>query len=265
MSTLTPVEKRRLERLFGMKSGYVLDFSNRTFEEFILDVVRIDIYDTKYDYGSGSKANRLRAFWSEEPDHLTAKLLRALVDYAAELDSDGELITRSRAVVERLEQAAPVADLDAIAPNADGRDFEALAEAVRKSIDANEPEAGLDRLHTFTVKFLRVLCEKRGIDVSPTKPLHSLLGELIKALKAKGLVESQMAERILKSSISILDSFNGVRNNKSLAHDNELLTYAEALLIFNNISSIIRFLDSIESKRTQPEEVPPNIDDDIPF
>ena len=37
MSDLSNVEKRHLERLFGMGSGYVLDFSNRTFEEFILD------------------------------------------------------------------------------------------------------------------------------------------------------------------------------------------------------------------------------------
>lgn len=46
-----------------MSGGYVLDLSNRTFEEFILDSVKIDIYDKKDDYHSGSKANRLRAFW----------------------------------------------------------------------------------------------------------------------------------------------------------------------------------------------------------
>ena len=37
MADLTSIEKLRLERLFGMGSGYVLDFSNRTFDEFILD------------------------------------------------------------------------------------------------------------------------------------------------------------------------------------------------------------------------------------
>lgn len=43
MSDLTNIEKRNLERLFGMSSGYVLDFSNRTFEEFIFDSVGISI------------------------------------------------------------------------------------------------------------------------------------------------------------------------------------------------------------------------------
>lgn len=34
MSNLTPRERRKLEDLFGMSSGYVLDFSNPTFARF---------------------------------------------------------------------------------------------------------------------------------------------------------------------------------------------------------------------------------------
>ena len=49
-----------------MGSGYVLNFSNRTFEEFIIDITGRSIYDGRYDYGSGSKANRLRGFWAAE-------------------------------------------------------------------------------------------------------------------------------------------------------------------------------------------------------
>ena len=53
MSDLSNIEKRNLERLFGMGSGYVLDFSNRTFEEFIFDSTGKNIYDSKYDNASG--------------------------------------------------------------------------------------------------------------------------------------------------------------------------------------------------------------------
>ncbi len=35
MSDLTSIEKLKLEKLFDMESGYVLDFSNRTFGNFI--------------------------------------------------------------------------------------------------------------------------------------------------------------------------------------------------------------------------------------
>jgi len=75
MSSLSNIDKMKLEKLFGMSSGYVLDFSNRTFAEFIRDSVKIDIYDGKYDYESGSKANRLRAFWDIESDKIVGTLL----------------------------------------------------------------------------------------------------------------------------------------------------------------------------------------------
>lgn len=62
MADLTYTEKNRLETLFGMGSGYVLDFSNRTFQEFVYDAVSRDIDDPKYNYASCSKANRIRQF-----------------------------------------------------------------------------------------------------------------------------------------------------------------------------------------------------------
>jgi len=61
MANLTFFEKNKLEKLFGMGGGYVLDFSNRTFQEFVADIAGRDIFDQKYEYASGSKANRLRA------------------------------------------------------------------------------------------------------------------------------------------------------------------------------------------------------------
>jgi hypothetical protein len=63
-----------------MGSGYVLEFSNRTFSEFFLDSANIDIYDAKYDYGSGSKANRMRAFWERESNYLVGKVLGVLFE-----------------------------------------------------------------------------------------------------------------------------------------------------------------------------------------
>jgi len=74
MSDLSKIEKLKLEKAFDMSGGYVFDFSNRTFEKFILDSVKIDIYSEKYDYYSGSKANRLRAFWDKEPNYIAGKL-----------------------------------------------------------------------------------------------------------------------------------------------------------------------------------------------
>jgi len=48
MSDLTSIEKLKLEELLEMGGGYVLGFSNATFQEFIWENSNIDIYDKKY-------------------------------------------------------------------------------------------------------------------------------------------------------------------------------------------------------------------------
>lgn len=81
MSDLSSIERLKFEALFDMESGYVLDFSNNTFSAFTIENVGIDIFDSKYEYGSSSKANRLRKFWMEESNEVVGKLLSALLDY----------------------------------------------------------------------------------------------------------------------------------------------------------------------------------------
>ncbi len=81
MSDLSSIERLKFEALFDMESGYVLDFSNNTFSVFTIENVSIDIFDSKYEYGSSSKANRLRKFWQEESNEVVGKLLSALLDY----------------------------------------------------------------------------------------------------------------------------------------------------------------------------------------
>jgi hypothetical protein len=48
MSSLSHTEKVKLEKLLGMSSGYVWNFSDKTFHAFIADVVGLDIHDKKY-------------------------------------------------------------------------------------------------------------------------------------------------------------------------------------------------------------------------
>jgi hypothetical protein len=81
MSDLNYLERMQFEELFGMKSGYVLDFSDKTFQQFILESVQKNIFDEKYRQGSGSKANRLRAFWRIEANALVGKLMKDVCDY----------------------------------------------------------------------------------------------------------------------------------------------------------------------------------------
>ncbi len=81
MSSLTTNEKQVLEKLFQMGNGYVLNFTDRRFAEFFTDDVNVDIYDQKYNYASGSKANRMRGFWQVAADPLVGRSIEKLVGY----------------------------------------------------------------------------------------------------------------------------------------------------------------------------------------
>lgn len=251
MSDLSRSECRKLEQLFGMSSGYVLSFSDRTFGEFF-DEYRVEIDAPQYKVKGTSKANRMRTFWMIDGNHLVGRAITGLIDYGFETNSFGDssslLIDDCRKIVQRLVKDQPVTEIDSLIAISDERDFEVVAEHVREAIEKNQPEGGLDRLHTFVNKFVRIYCEPHGITISREKPLHSVFGEYVKALRDGGHLESTMTERILKSSISVLEAFNDVRNNKSLAHDNPILNYEESLLIFNHVASAIRFIKSLETK-----------------
>ncbi len=81
MSSLKLVERQCFEELFGMGSGYVLDFSNPTFSEFFRESARLDIYSDKYAVKGDSKAKRLRAFIELEPDTMVGRILSDLLEY----------------------------------------------------------------------------------------------------------------------------------------------------------------------------------------
>src|ERR1700677_3202059 len=98
VSSLTLLEKRDLERLFHMGSGYVLGFSNRTFREIILDSTGLDIEHEQIG-GVCSKANRLRHFWNTQTDNVVGTLLETLIEYVEE---ESPLKTKCRAIAARL-------------------------------------------------------------------------------------------------------------------------------------------------------------------
>lgn len=158
---------------------------------------------------------------------------------------------RVRAVADRLRQGTHIEDAAALTPNTDDQDFEVLAKELRAAIDSDRPEVALDRLHTFAVKFIRAIYS-RHFERTPDQKAtaNSLLGEYANDLRKRNVLDSAMASEILKSSARVLDEFNHVRNNQTLAHDNDaLLGRSEARFIFASVSASVRFLRDLEEKQ----------------
>jgi hypothetical protein len=95
MSTLTFQDKHRLENFLRTANGYVLSFSDRTFQEFVFEHTGKDIHSERYCTAGTSKANKLRSFWKLESDHLVGSLIDKLITF--ECNHDESLDTHKEA------------------------------------------------------------------------------------------------------------------------------------------------------------------------
>lgn len=80
MAEIKQSDKIMIEKLLGMESGYVLNFSNPSFQEFIFNLTKLDIYNSKYEIYGDSKAKRLRAFWQLESNDNVGKVIKELLE-----------------------------------------------------------------------------------------------------------------------------------------------------------------------------------------
>jgi len=278
LAELNYKEKFLIEKLFEMPTGYVMDFSNNSFEKFIYDTMKVNIYDDKYFYASGSKANRLRGFFTEEPNYKVGQLISVLLDYwhtkaiareyGFDFERDKNIYTECLKIAKKLKEEKIVDEIEVIKDIENDRDFNLLAKSIRESIDKNEPEVALDRLHTYVMKFIRQLCENHKIEIKKEESLNAIFGKYVKFIVANEKIESQMTERILKYSINVIEAFNDIRNNRSFAHDNEILNYSESVLIFNNVTNSIKFIETVEKTIEKEDNVEQNETanwEDLPF
>lgn len=128
-------------------------------------------------------------------------------------------------------------------------EFKILRDDIHDSLKKGEPTLVLDRLHTYTIKIVKLFCVSHDIEIINDKnrsyPLHSLIGMLSKYYSKNGMV-TKFSEIVMKSSISIFEKFNEIRNNRSFAHDNEIISDQEAMFIIKTVMNLLEFLDYVE-------------------
>jgi hypothetical protein len=77
MANLDFIEKDIIDRLLN-SSGYVLDFTNRTFQMFVYEKIQVDVYSK---YTGLSKGKMLREILDDYDDVIVGKLLLELLRY----------------------------------------------------------------------------------------------------------------------------------------------------------------------------------------
>jgi hypothetical protein len=273
MSTLGYRDKAILEELFGMGSGYVLDFSNSSFGRFVSDVINVDVYDGIGYQEYSSKANKLRQIWADEPDNVVGTLVEALLSYFEDLQLRHEKYTEyemkkvmeMRVVAQRLISNTANVTL----PERKEETMQTLMEDISNALARNKPVLVLDRLHTFSTKLLRQICIDNGLTVTNDRgdylPLHSLAGLLKKHYEKNPLFDSAFTITAMQNSISLFDQYNNIRNTKSYAHDNDVLGSMEANFAVRTMANLITFIDGVENYRKRAEQTTTNEESDDDF
>jgi len=217
MSALTPTEKYNLEKLLGMSSGYVLNFSDSSFGQFVAEIVGIDIHSEHYRQNGTSKANKLRTFWQLESDHSVGKLIQALTDHAVairppETPQDRALVDLCRAAAVRLLAGSPI--LEPLKLHAKALDANHLAEQIRRLEGAVDTDPGLA---IGTAKELVETCCKtilaeRGKPVSGTPEMSTLTKETLRELKLvpEGIPEQAKGAGVIRR---LLGNLGTIGNN----------------------------------------------------
>jgi hypothetical protein len=185
MEALNSSQIRAIEEAMAYPRGfgYVLDFSDRSMEQFFYSEFGIAIYDDQYRVNGSSKRNCLSTFLGLTDSYTALRVLRSLWDRREGLLNGGSQnqltqdarsrTARFREVIESFEGEPSVIQPDGIDKFSAERTLEELVADIERTLAANKPEVAIDHLHTYCVKKFTHLLKVRGIDCDETEPLHS--------------------------------------------------------------------------------------------
>ncbi len=197
---ISPSDMQVVERVLNMSTGYVLDFSDRTFDGFVAHEVGIDATAPRYSVNGGSKAKRLRQVLHSLTAGQQATLLRAFLKYrdgparggAVDL-LDDEWRKSYNEIIRGLEQRVTDADNTYAASSWTGR------RTIREQVTIVR---GIAPVALREIDELASIIENKRFNdpitaeaVQCLRELHEQLGELIAAID-RGSVTRQAVEAI---------------------------------------------------------------------
>lgn len=197
-----PSDMQVVEHVLGMSGGYVLDFSDRTFDQFIAHELGIDATAPRYSLDGGSKAKRLRRILHSLSAGQQAKVLRAFLKHR---DSpvrggaptlDAEWRDSYDKIIQGLERQVADADNTYAASSWTGR------RTIREQVAIVR---GVAPVALREIDSLASIIESKRFNdpvtadaVQCLRELHAQLGELIAAID-RGSMTRQAVEAIEKN------------------------------------------------------------------
>lgn len=236
MSTLNAREKAKLEKLFDMGGGYVLNFSDATIGTFFGEEVRIDIHDHKYCSNGTSKAKKLREFWRIEDDSLVGKVIQALIaevedsvysnSSAFSSSSDEEKDTEKQKLIEQCKAIATrllsgQVNLDHLKQTATIFDAKHLAEQIKRIENSinDDPALAIGTSKELIETCCKTILSERGKSIAGTPDIPTLTKATLKELKLvpEGVNDASRGSDVIKRLLQNLGTIgNGLAELRGL-------------------------------------------------
>lgn len=281
MRHLSFIERRTINRLFGIKNGYIFEFwvkagtyNKNITQALILESCGIDIYKDP-EYSSLSQEKCVNKVFSEQSPAIIGSLLQTMSDFfRSEMGyerwgyEDEADYSQVGEIIKRLKSTDSVEIPEALTEN-----MQMLQQDIERNIASNTPELVLDRLHTFATQYLRELCLRHSLPIADAGgnnyPLSSLVGKLKKCYETNDYFKSEFCLTAIRNSIDLFAKFNDIRNSNSFSHPNPVLEKVEAEYVVKTVANTLIFIEKIENQVGQSTETSfyPEIneDDELPF
>ena len=263
MADLQYGDKHSLEELFGMSSGYVLAFTDRTFYEFFREVVNVDIHSEKYlAYGS-SKARKLRVFWDTEPDHLVGKVLVELIKVAQETATPvtKDLLEKCQNIANKLLVGKINLDhLNQVAIQFNNEYILQQSQRMENALESDDLELVIGTAKELIETCCKTILEKRGASLNGNPEMSDLTKAVFKELKltqddvSPGLKGADSFRRIQSNLASLSNEISMLRNYYGTGHgktaDSPALSKRHAKLIASSAAALTVYLFETEAEPT---------------
>ncbi len=221
MSTLGRAERFKIEKLLEMSGGYVSNFKNRTFGDFFIEEVGVDIDAAVFHVQGTSKANRLRAFLKSADDAIVGKALTLLIDHHVGVrpSSPPELVEECRNIARRLLAGTP--NLSALSQTAS--EFNAVVlqkqiERMSQSVDT-DPALAIGTAKELVETCCKTILMDRGASLPGQPDMSTLSKAVLQELQLvpEGIPDGSRGSRVIKRLLSNLATVgNGLAELRGL-------------------------------------------------
>lgn len=264
MSSLKYREKQKFEKLLDMSGGYVLYFTNASFETFF-DDFGIRIYSPEYECEGSSKARRLRSFWKVADDKVVGEIMHEMIDaheYYFKKNEKEELASECKEIAIRLcSGSVNTANLKKyIEDNLDMAHIKKHIERIEKNIDS-DPALAISESKSLIESCCKTILKQLSIDYGKLNVVNltKLTMKQLKLLpenidhKAKG---GESVKKILGSLSTIAHGMGELRNLYGDPHGTDGrsggLTPRHAKLAVTASSALVQFLfETFEYRKTK--------------